>query len=88
VGVTLPAFGRRRVAGAVTLSGLASALWITPAAVFPGAEVSPMLVTVGLVLPAGVAALTLTLMEQRIERDFKPAVTRPMPEHDRAEVRR
>lgn len=63
-------FGRRRLIGTVSMASTASALFITPAALFPGASVSPMLVTVGVAIPFGVATLVLTLAEERIKRDL------------------
>lgn len=48
---------RVRVTATGVLCGTASALFITPAALLPGAGVSPMLVFCGLTIPAGVAGL-------------------------------
>lgn len=80
-------FGRRRLVGAGVLCSSASALWIAPAAVFPGAELSPLLVVVGVGIPFGVGALVLSLMERRIVRELQPAQRRLLPEHDRVGVR-
>jgi hypothetical protein len=84
----LPRPGGRRLTGTAVLSSLGSALFLAPGVLgFPGAELSPMLVTVGLLIPAGVGALTLTALERRIARDLAPTVARPMPEHDRVGAR-
>jgi hypothetical protein len=80
-------FGRKRLIGAGALCTSASALWIAPAAVLPYAQLSPMLVFVGVVVPFGVGALTLSLMEQRIERDLQPVSRRPVPEREKVAVR-
>lgn len=48
---------RARVVATSALAGTASALFVVPSMVLPGAETSPMLVFVGTVAPAGVAAL-------------------------------
>lgn len=48
---------RKRVIGTAALCGSASALFVAPAALLPGAEVSPLLVFCGLGIPAGVAGL-------------------------------
>jgi hypothetical protein len=65
-------FGRGRLIGATSMASVSTALWIAPAALLPGAQVSPMLVTVGVAIPFGVAALALSLMEERIKRDLRP----------------
>lgn len=86
--IDVPKFGRRRLAGTAALCASATALFLAPAVLgLPGTEVSPMLVTVGVFGPAGIGALTLTLIEQRIARDLKPADRRPVPEHDQVGAR-
>lgn len=86
--INMPKVGRGRLTGAVALSGAATTLFLAPGLLgWPGAALSPMLVTVGVLGPAGIGALTLTLTEQRVAKDLKPVRRRPLPEHDQAGVR-
>jgi hypothetical protein len=70
---------RRRLLATVILCLVTSALWISapvlPSLLFglPRQPITPLLVLVGLALPAEVGGLTLMFMERRIVRDLKPA---------------
>jgi hypothetical protein len=72
--------GRKRLYGTGALCASASALFIVPSAVLPGAEVSPMLVFVGLVIPAGVAGLVWPLTRSRFREVDTRVQWSPQPE--------
>jgi len=57
---------RRRIVGTVSLASTASVLWIAPAALLDSADVSAMTVTVGVVIPFGVAGLLWALTGTRV----------------------
>lgn len=59
---------RGRLIGTGALSVAAGALWMC-GVTLPGAEPSPLLISIGLAAPWAVSLPTLLLMERRIARD-------------------
>jgi hypothetical protein len=71
--VNLPSVGRGRLIGTATASTVFSGLWMAPGLLgFPGADLSPKLVVVGLLVPYGIGAWSLAWAERRVRHESLP----------------